>query len=54
MPDSPYHTVIPAVPPERDVYHDYTDCGPGSSIEPDHWRSGKDGRPRCEVCISMD
>lgn len=47
----PYHTILKETPPERDVYHDHDDCPDGKRIKPEHWASGKDGRPRCDECI---
>ncbi len=37
---APYHTVEPELPPERNVYHDHSDCPTGRRIEPRHLRSG--------------
>jgi len=50
---APYHTVLPARPPEHDVYHDHDDCPDGRRIESQNWRSGTDNRPRCEECQDL-
>ena len=46
-----YHTVLQATPPERNVYHDHSDCPDGLRIKPEHKASGTDNRPRCDACI---
>jgi hypothetical protein len=50
----PYHTALPARPPEHDVYHDHDNCPDGRRIEPAHLRAGTGGRPRCQECLKLD
>jgi hypothetical protein len=48
-----YHTSRPETGGERDVYHDHSDCPDGRRIEPQHFRTGTAGRPRCKECIKL-
>jgi hypothetical protein len=50
---SPYHTIIPEKPPERDVYHDHSNCADGMRIKPEHKKQGTANRPRCRKCQEM-
>jgi hypothetical protein len=47
---SPYHTILPETPPERDVYHNDDACSAGTKIKPEHWKLGMDDRPLCKDC----
>ena len=50
---SPYHTVEPELPPERNVYHDHDDCPTGKQIHRDNKQPGMADRPRCKDCIRL-
>jgi hypothetical protein len=49
----PYHTVLPERPPERDVYHNRSECPAGKQIKPEHWRAGTAQRPLCKDCQKL-
>jgi hypothetical protein len=50
---SPYHTIVPATPPERNVYHAHDNCPDGRRLKAEHKAAGMDGRPRCDECIKL-
>lgn len=47
----PYHSTNPTDP---DVYHDHSDCPPGSQIPAHNRAVGKGGYDRCKKCVQMD
>jgi hypothetical protein len=47
---NPYHSTNPSDP---DVYHDHSDCPPGSQIPARNRASGKGGYNRCRKCVEM-
>jgi hypothetical protein len=50
----PYHTATNETAyGQRNVYHDHDDCPDGRQIEDKNWRSGANGRPRCDECKQL-
>ena len=47
----PYHSSNPSDP---DVYHDHSNCPPGSQIPAHNRLQGTNDYPRCEKCKKMD
>lgn len=46
--------VAPWHSPERDVYHNNTDCKEGEHVEPHNRVEGKGGKRLCKRCLALN